>query len=183
MVSPPDERCDEPAPGRSGGRPTGYALDMDEPTATLDELLEPGTTVMVGTRDPELRFRPLTVARQRGSVIDILVDGTEGWVASSTAGDAVHVTLSDDRKNRWAAMTGTCAVRREREIIDEVWNPMAGAYFDDGKDTPRIAVLTIEVDEGRYWSSPSGRIGSLVSMVKAAVGGAERSGEHGDIEV
>jgi general stress protein 26 len=156
---------------------------MDEPTTTLDELLQPGTTVMVGTADPELRFRPLTVARVRDAAIDILVDGTEDWAAGLHGGDPAHVTLSDNRDNTWASLRGRASIRRDDAIVDEVWNPLAAAFFDDGRDTPGIAVLTVDVDEGRYWSSPSGRIGNLVSMVRAAVRGSDRSGEHGDVDV
>jgi hypothetical protein len=44
-------------------------------------------------------------------------------------------------------------------------------------------VLTVEVESGRYWTSPSGRIGSVVSFVKAKLGDPEQSGEHGALAV
>ena len=68
-------------------------------------------------------------------------------------------------------------------LIDELWNPFAGAYFDQGRDTPGIAVMRIDADQGRYSTTPSGRVGSLISMVKAKLGGAEQSGEHGDVRL
>ena len=67
--------------------------------------------------------------------------------------------------------------------IDELWNPAAGAYFDNGRDTPGIAVLHLDVLRGHYWSSPSGRIGALLSMIKAKSAGAEQSGEHGPVSI
>ena len=34
-----------------------------------------------------------------------------------------------------------------------------------------------------YWSTPSGRLGSLISIVKAKFGNPENSGKHGDVKL
>jgi general stress protein 26 len=95
----------------------------------------------------------------------------------------VHATLSDNRSNTWATIDGTGSVRTDPDLIDDLWNPAAAAFFDDGRDTPGIAVFTIHVEQGRYWSTPSGRIGTVISMVRATLGGSDASGEQGDISV
>jgi len=56
-------------------------------------------------------------------------------------------------------------------------------YFDNGRDSPGIAVLRITAEHGTYWSSASGRIGSVISMVKAWIGDPEQSGEHGEVKL
>jgi general stress protein 26 len=147
--------------------------------------MEPGSTLMVGTRtaQSETEFRPLTVARCQGDSIEILLDSNEEWVTAFTDGDPVLVTMSDNRKNTWLSLRGTGSTTTDPVLIDELWNPFAGAYFEQGRETPGIAVMHIVADEGRYWSSPSGRIGSLISMVKAKLGSPERSGEHGDVRL
>lgn len=68
----------------------------------------------------------------------------------------------------------------ERAEIDRYWNPGAAAFFD-GKDDTNLAVLHFDVSDGEYWTAPSGRIGSLIAMTKAAVGGDEAAGEQGPI--
>ncbi len=160
-------------------------MTADEHDKPLDELLEPGSTLMVGTDAPatELEFRPLTVARCDGAVIEILLDTNEDWVTSLGDGDRVYVTMSDTRNNTWVSLRGTASTTTDPELIDELWNPFAGAYFDQGRETPGIAVMRIDADQGRYWTTPSGRVGNLISMVKAKLGGAEQSGEHGDVRL
>lgn len=151
---------------------------------SLDDLLEPGSTLMVGTvSGPEdsWEFRPLTVARVQAGVIDILLDTKEEWVFRFSDGDPVHATLSDNRANDWSHLSGRATISRDESLIDELWSPFAGAYFDDGRETPGIAVFRVSVDSGRYWSTPSGRIGSLLSMASAALGRADAAGEHGDV--
>lgn len=150
----------------------------------LDDLLEPGSTLMVGTRSArqdELQFRPLTVGRVDADRIDVLLDTQEQWVADLTPPAAVHITLSDNRSNDWAHLQGTATIAHDAALIDELWNPFADAYFDQGRDTPGIAVLHLDVDGGRYWSSPSGRVGSLIATVKAKVSGTESAGDHGPV--
>ena len=155
-----------------------------ETPRSLDDLLEPGTTLMVGTRSgqrDDLEFRPLTVARVDDGQIQVLLDTNEQWVADLVPPAPVEITLSDTRSNDWAHLKGTATLTDDPALIDELWNPFAGAYFDEGRDTPGIAVLQLETESGRYWSSPSGRVGSLIATIKAKVSGAESAGDHGSI--
>ena len=41
-------------------------MDRDDAAKPLDELMEAGSTLMVGTAGVDLEFRPMTVARVRG---------------------------------------------------------------------------------------------------------------------
>ncbi|MEO6125278.1 MAG: pyridoxamine 5'-phosphate oxidase family protein [Ilumatobacteraceae bacterium] len=148
----------------------------------LHELLEPGSTLMVGTGNAgSLEFRPLTVAGIWGNRIQILLDTNEEWVSALHDGGKAYVTMSDTKANTWVSLRGAASTTTEAQLIDDLWNPFAGAYFENGRDTPGIAVLQIDAEDGRYWSSPSGRLGSLISLVKAKLGNPEQSGEHGDI--
>jgi general stress protein 26 len=157
-------------------------MTHDDPARPLDQLIEPGTTLMVGTTTAQrLEFRPLTAARVEGDRIDILLDTNEEWVRSFTDGDEIHATVSDTRENVWVALHGNASITRDEALIDELWNPFAAAYFDNGRDTPGIAVLRVTADDGRYWTTTSGRIGSLVSMIKAKLGSPDDSGQHGDV--
>jgi general stress protein 26 len=170
------------------------ATDRDAPDRPrpLTELMEPGSTLMVATpavangdeRGIELESRPLTVARVRGSQIEILLDTNEEWVARLRQGDRVHVTMSDNRKNTWVSLSGTASTTADPALIDELWNPFADSYFDNGRDSPGIAVMRIDAERGSYWSGPGGgRLGSLISLVKAKLGDPEQSGDHGDVAV
>jgi len=157
-------------------------MTNDDEARGVDTLMEPGSTLMVGTQvQGQLEFRPLTVARVQGSAIDVLLDTNEDWVAAFRDGDRVEVTMSDTRENVWVGAYGSARIIRDEQLIDELWNPFASAYFDNGRESPGIAVFEIEIGGGRYWTTQSGRLGSLISAVRAKMGGSERSGEHGDL--
>jgi general stress protein 26 len=91
--------------------------------------------------------------------------------------------MSDSRENNWVSLNARASLSSSAEKIDELWNVAAEAYFDDGRDSVGIAVLILKCSEGRYWSSPSGRIGSLVSMARAALGKPKDSGDSGSIDL
>ena len=168
-----------------GGSGYGPIMKHDDAPQALDELLEPGSTLMVAVASghDQLEFRPLTVAKIDGGRLDILLDTTEEWAKSIGDGRLAYVTVSDTKTNTWLSMTGTTSTTTDTAAIDELWNALASAYFEQGRDTPGITVLRIQGSEGRYWSSPSGRIGSLISLVKAKFGTSEQSGEHGAVKL
>jgi general stress protein 26 len=159
-------------------------MEADDLSKTLSELMEPGSTLMIGIgSDGRMEFRPLTVSRVSEERIEILLDTREEWIAELQDGDSAYATLSDTRANTWVSLRGVVSTSHDPQRIDDLWNAFASAYFDEGRETPGIAVLAFDAEVGRYWSSPSGRIGSLISLIKARFGDAEESGEHGDVRL
>jgi general stress protein 26 len=148
---------------------------------TLADLLKPGTTMMVATRSKadDLRSRPITVADANGPMIRALIDVTAQWAKDLVSGETAHVTTNDNRSNVWTSLNAVLTLTRNESEIDELWNAFAGAYFEDGRDSTNIGVLHIEVFDGFYWSTPSGRIGSMISMLKAKLGDPSDSGDQG----
>ena len=82
-------------------------MDLDDAPKALDELMQPGSTLMVGTGDIDLEFRPMTVARVCGDTIEMLLDSNEQWVRSLRDGDVAHVTMSRVVKPRGAPSVET----------------------------------------------------------------------------
>ena len=158
-------------------------MNHDDAPKSLVDLVEPGSTLMVGTESTfgALEFRPLTASGVTADRIDILIDTSAPWTQHLTDGARAYVTMSDTRKNTWLSLDGRVSTTTDDAAIDELWSPAADAYFDDGRHTPGITVLRIEGDAGAYWSTPSGRIGSLISMVKAKLGDPADSGQSGTI--
>lgn len=152
------------------------------PAKRLEDLFDNGSTVMVMTMiGHEHSSRPMTVVAVDGHRLNFLVDKTAEWTEAVASGAAVvHVTLSDVRKNDYVALNGSASITEERAEIERLWNPAASAFFS-GKDDPNVAVMRFDATDGQYWDSPSGRLGSLVAMVKAAVGGHDDAGDHGPV--
>ena len=113
---------------------------MDEDAEkSLEDLVEPGSTLMVGTasRGDEWEFRPLTVARVRGARVQILLDTNEQWVRTFDGGDRVYVIMSDTRANTWLSLRGTASITEDRALIDEAVD------IHDAADASRSLVASI----------------------------------------
>ena len=149
----------------------------------LSDLVDGGTIVMLMTMiGSDHTSRPLSVAEVAGDRLGFLVDATTEWATAIREGTAaVHATVCDVRKNHYLSLDGSASLTLDREEVDRLWNPAAGAYFD-GKDDPAVGVLRFEVDGGEYWDAPSGRIGSAFAALKAAVtGDPDAAGDQGPV--
>lgn len=158
------------------------ATDTNTEARSLTEALEHLHFAMVGTPDGELwKSRPLTLAGIEGSTLHFLVSNDADWVQSIGGASApCTATFSDPSKNDYVALQGDARVLQDQRLIDALWTPEAGAYFE-GKDDPNIRVLAVDVAYGEYWDSPGGTMGRLLAMAKAAAGA--EAGKEGPIRV
>jgi general stress protein 26 len=97
-----------------------------------------------------------------------------------------HITLTfaEPSSSKYLSLKCKASVNEDRAKIKELWNPMYKAWFPKGEDDPEIAVLRVDVHEGNYWESTSGK---MVMMVKyayaAATGNKVEIGEAGHVLV
>ncbi len=52
-----------------------------------------------------------------------------------------------------ACVRGRLTPTRSREVIDRFWNPVVSAWFEEGKDDPRLVVLEFAPHAGEVWGS------------------------------
>ena len=119
-------------------------------------------------------------------------DGTFWFLSSGASeknGDIAHdarviLTIQNDEKYEYLALSGVASVHTDRVTIDKYWTDYANAWFD-GKDDPRVTVLRVTPNAGHYWQTTSGKIVSFVKMSFAAVTGSKTSdgGVDGELNV
>lgn len=131
--------------------------------------LKSDMTMMVGLASvDEGHPRPLTAQ----------IEGDEGgpiWFFSSTDTEMVK-TLKGRRRavasfvskghDLFAAVHGTIRIDNDRAVIDRLWNRYVAAWYQEGKDDPKLALIRFEPDEGQVWLDGS----SLVAGVKILLG-------------
>ena len=160
--------------------------NTDDPITRLRELTTDQRTVMLTTQTGSgatpragLEARPLTVldADERGSIW-FLVSRSSDWVATLRAGTPSVATGSDDDDGSWFSVSGTVYLVDDRSRIAELWNPVAGAWFE-GPDDPDLVAVRVQADELSWWDSPSSGLVRLFKIAKAALGGdADDVGDH-----
>lgn len=66
-------------------------------------------------------------------------------------------------------LRGYASVYSDRAKIDELWTPLAKAWFTEGKDDPRITVIRVRPTAGYYWDT---RHSQAVAATKMFFGAA-----------
>jgi general stress protein 26 len=143
----------------------------------LAKLIKGIRVAMLTTReaDGSLRSRPMATQEPED------FDGTLWFFTQSDTGKVheidrdhqVNLSYAQPDDNRYVSISGRANLVRDRSKIDELWSQFLKAWFPDGKDDPRVALLRVDVEQAEYWDAPSSTIIKLVGLARAVVTGKE----------
>ncbi|MEO8485012.1 MAG: pyridoxamine 5'-phosphate oxidase family protein [Betaproteobacteria bacterium] len=175
----PAEPSRSQAQGAGSFAATGMLdLPQDAPQATdeareqLFERLKKTPVAMVVTTDRGggVRIRPLTTQQAQKPGILWFFIAVDGGVADDVgAQPEVILTYAEPGDNAYVALAGRASVVVDPAKAKELWSPIAGAWFNQGPDDPRLALLRVELDRGEAWESTEGKVLEFLRMAKAAV--------------
>ncbi len=97
----------------------------------------------------------------------------------------VNVSYADPKKQSYVSLTGTAEIVRDRQKLEELWQPQLKAWFPKELEEPDIALLKVNVEKAEYWDSPSSVVANAISLVKAVATGkpASNVGEHEKVDL
>lgn len=97
----------------------------------------------------------------------------------------VNVSYADPKKQSYVSLTGTAEIVRDKQKLEELWQPQLKAWFPKELDEPDIALLKVNVEKAEYWDSPSSTVANAISLVKAIATGkpASNVGEHEKVDL
>lgn len=127
--------------------------------------LKSDMTVMLGI---EGQFpRPMTAQR----------DGDAGpiWFFTARDTDLVRalpgaspamMTFTSKGHDLFASVTGTMRIDNNRAVIDRLWNTFVAAWYEGGKDDPKLVLLRFDPKDAEIWQDAS----SVLSGLKLLLG-------------
>lgn len=139
----------------------------------LNELIENIEIAMLTTIDGGvLRSRPMRT-------MEAEFDGDLWFFTSSEThkddeikkDNRVNVSYAAPDKNTYVSVSGRAEIVRNREKIEEFWNPLFKAWFPEGLDDPSLILLKISVEQAEYWDSPSSAFVQIAGFLKAIATG------------
>jgi general stress protein 26 len=160
-------------------------MTHDEELELIQRILSATRVASVTTRTAsgELHSRPL-------AVIDRPFDGTVWFFTqdpSSKTSDVesdrhVNVAYSDGKE--YLSLAGTASVSRDPAMIDELWNPFAEAWFENGREDPTVALLRVDASSAEYWHNDKPAVARVIEVVKSLVTKRQPDvGETGTVEL
>lgn len=113
--------------------------------------------------DGSLRSRPMSA--QTGDfdgTVCFLTRADTAKVDEVQQEEQVNVSYVDADDQRFISISGRASLVRDRQKIKELWNSISTAWFQDGPDDPRLALLRVEADRVEYWDDQTGAMVQIV---------------------
>jgi general stress protein 26 len=81
-------------------------------------------------------------------------------------GSRAIATFASKGHDLFATVHGRLSLDNDGGTIDRLWNRFVAAWFEEGKDDPKLALLRLDPDQAEIWLDAS----SLVSGIKLLLG-------------
>lgn len=82
-------------------------------------------------------------------------------------GAQAEFTIIGKDHDFFASLQGPIAVSESREKLEQVWNGIAGAWFEGGMDDPRVTLLEMPLAEAAIWSSTGNPVAFAWEIAKS----------------
>ncbi|WP_438482920.1 pyridoxamine 5'-phosphate oxidase family protein [Oleiharenicola lentus] len=93
----------------------------------------------------------------------------------------VNVSYASADGETFFSVSGRASLSYDRAKIHELWSPILKAWFPEGPNDTRIALLRVKIEAIDFWEGP-GKVISLFKMAAAIVTGEQaNAGEYGHI--
>ena len=140
----------------------------DELKAKFWKALKSDMTMMLGLDGVEDgHARPMTAQIENNSgPIWFFTSRENGIVRRIGQGDRAIATFTSKGHDLFATIHGSLHLDRDRATIDRLWNPYVAAWFEEGKDDPKLALLRLDPEQAEIWLDAS----SLFAGIKMLLG-------------
>ena len=125
-------------------------------------------TVMIGLDGSKIAPRPMTAqmdGQSHGPIWFFTAKDTE-LVGGLGGADQATATFASKGHDIFAAVRGTLHVDNDRAVIDRLWNRFVAAWYEGGKDDPKLVLLRFDTQQAEIWLDGS----SLVAGIKMLLG-------------
>ncbi len=76
-----------------------------------------------------------------------------------------YIALDDER---YLSITGKAELVEDKEKLDELWSVVYNAYFEEGKEDPKVQLIKVVPHGAEYWANGN-TLTSAFKMTAAAV--------------
>lgn len=143
----------------------------------VKKLIELVKDIHVGIFCTELTKTP--IHSRPMSVENIDDQGNLWFISSSTSNknfeilkdDQVQLFFANNASSQYISIYGHAVIYTDRQKIDELWTPIANAWFEEGQKDPNVTIIKVTPSDAYYWDTKDGKIISLLKMAGSAIFG------------
>jgi general stress protein 26 len=130
--------------------------------------LKSDMTVMLGLDGAEGgHTRPMTAQFEgEGGPLWFFTAKDSALVQMLSGEQPAILTFASKGHDLFASVRGRLSVDNDRAAIDRLWNRYVAAWYEHGKDDPKLALLRLDTESAEIWLDGS----SLVAGIKLLLG-------------
>lgn len=81
----------------------------------------------------------------------------------------VQLIYANVSKSEYMTVYGHAIITKDRAKIEEMWTPMAKAWFKGGKDDPTLSIIQVIPDNAYYWDTRNSKMISFLKILVSVV--------------
>jgi general stress protein 26 len=120
---------------------------------------------LVGAEDGHTRPMTAQIEGERGPIW-FFTAKDHALVQNLSRGSRAIATFAAKGHDLFATVHGRLSLDNDRATIDRLWNPFIAAWFEGGKDDPKLALLRLDAERAEIWLDGS----SIVAGIKMLFG-------------
>lgn len=98
--------------------------------------------------------------------------------------DRVQLFFAKNSDVHFLSVFGRATIYRDQSKVDDIWTPIAKAWFEEGKNDPDVSVIKVTPEEAYYWDTKNGKIIETIKIAFSALTGIHSdSGVQGNIRI
>jgi general stress protein 26 len=119
----------------------------------------------VGVEDGHTRPMTAQIENDRGPIW-FFTAKDHALVQNLSKSSRAVATFASKGHDLFAALHGTVRMDNDRAAIERLWNPFIAAWFEGGKDDPKLALLRLDPERAEIWLDGS----SVMAGIKMLFG-------------
>ena len=77
------------------------------------------------------------------------------------------MTFASKGHDLWASASGMLVHVTDGAVIDRLWTPQAAAWFEEGRDDPKLCLVRFDAGGAHLWEDASSFVAGIKSMLGA----------------
>ena len=114
---------------------------------------------MLGVENSGLLMQPMAPQTDRKTNTIWFFTKTDAeLVKAIKPGSRAHFCVVGKDHDYHACISGRIMLRRDPAKVDEYWSSVVEAWFDHGKEDPRLTMLALEIEDVEIWASTGSKL-------------------------
>lgn len=97
---------------------------------------------------------------------------------------AVQLLFAHPGIGSYMVVNGEAEIVADREMIEQLWNPVVKIWFKEGKTDPNVSLIKVIPSSAYYWDTDGNKMINFLKMAASVVTGANLlRGNEGEITI